>query len=129
MPDLGLQAQARKHFDFLTFEKGYKCVDSTPCRVRFESPTAFIELVFDGDRSYELGLLIGKTGSKNPPFSIGDILRAPLCRYPRDGWLDLAAARHSQSGPTPPPARAAPQTAARPPAPATSTSRARAMAV
>ena len=83
MPDLGLQAQAEQHFSFLVLEMGYKCTVSTPYLVRFESHTGFIELVFDGNRSFELGLLVGKTGSEscgNPPFSIGEILR--LCRAP-----------------------------------------------
>jgi hypothetical protein len=78
MPDLGLQTQAEQHFRFLVSENGYRCTQSTPYWVRFESPTTFIELVYDGDRSFELGLLIGKTGlnvSGNPPFSIDEILR------------------------------------------------------
>lgn len=78
MPDIGLQTQAERHLGFLVAEKGYRCTASTPYRVRFDSPTTFIELVFDGNRSYELGLLIGKAGSEssgNPPFSIDEILR------------------------------------------------------
>jgi hypothetical protein len=75
MPDFGLQAQAKTHFGFLVSERGYQCTESIPYRVRFESPSTFVELVFDGNRSYELGLLVGKTGSENPPFSIGEILR------------------------------------------------------
>lgn len=75
MSDLELQAQAQQHFGFLTAEKGYKCTESTPFRVRFESPAAFVELVFDGIRSCELSLLIGKNGSANPPFSIDELLR------------------------------------------------------
>lgn len=78
MPDLGLQTQAEQHFGFLVSENGYRCTQSTPYRVRFESPTTFIDLVYDGNRSFELGLLVGKTGvniSGNPPFSIDEILR------------------------------------------------------
>jgi hypothetical protein len=81
MPDLGLQYQAEKHFGFLVSDKGYKCIESTPYRVRFQSPTAFVELVFDGNRSYELGLLVGEIGSENcgnAAFSIDEILR--YCR-------------------------------------------------
>lgn len=74
MTDLGLQKEVQRDFDFLT-TAGYKCVESTPYRVRFESPTVFVEVVFDGNRSYELGLLIGTIGSENPPFSIDEILR------------------------------------------------------
>jgi hypothetical protein len=78
MNDLGLQTQVEKHFGFLISEKSYKCIQSTPYCVRFESPTTSIELVYDGDHSFELGLLVGKTGSeagRNPPFSIDEILR------------------------------------------------------
>jgi len=78
MPDLGLQTQTERHFGFLVSEKGYKCTQSTPYQVRFDSPTTFIELVYDGNRSFELGLLVGKNGSETdaiPPFSIDEILR------------------------------------------------------
>lgn len=78
MPDLGLQAQAERHFGFLVAENGFHCIESTPYRVRFQSPSTFVELVFDGNRSYELGLLVGKAssaGTGNPPFSIDEILR------------------------------------------------------
>jgi hypothetical protein len=78
MPDLGLQAQAERHLGFLVAENGYRCIESTPYRVRFQSPSTFVELVFDGNRSYELGLLVGKAslaGTRNPPFSIDEILR------------------------------------------------------
>jgi hypothetical protein len=78
MPDLGLQTQAQQHFGFLVSENGYRCTQSTPYRIHFESPTTFIELVYEGNRSFELGLRIGKTGVNvggNPPFSIDEILR------------------------------------------------------
>jgi hypothetical protein len=78
MPDLGLQTQAERHFGFLVTEKGYRRKQSTPYRVRFESPVTFVELVYDGNRSFELGLLVGEIGSEasgNPPFSIDEILR------------------------------------------------------
>jgi hypothetical protein len=78
MPDLGLQAQAEQHFSFLIWENGYRCIESTPYRVRFESSTMFVEIVFDGNRSYELGLLVGQAASSSrgqPPLSIDEILR------------------------------------------------------
>ncbi|HOY56743.1 MAG TPA: hypothetical protein PK640_01235 [Verrucomicrobiota bacterium] len=40
--------------------------------MRYESRTVFVELVFDGDRSFELGLLVGKGDAW---FSIDEILR------------------------------------------------------
>jgi hypothetical protein len=75
MKDLGLQTQVEKHFGFLISEKNYKCTATTSSYVRFESPTTFVAIVFDGNRSFELDLLIGKTGSENPTFTIGEVLR------------------------------------------------------
>jgi hypothetical protein len=77
MQDLGLQAQAERHLAFLT-ESGYRCVESTPSWVRFESANVFVELVFDGNRSYELGLLFGLKRSARigvVSFSIAELLR------------------------------------------------------
>jgi len=87
MPDLGLSDQAQQHFGFLATEKHYRNTELTPYRVRFESPTTFVELVFDGNRSYELGLLVGKISSGNPPFSVDEILR--LRRAPEAGTFSL----------------------------------------
>src|SRR5689334_17390161 len=87
MPDLGLLAQAQQHLGFLVTEKHYRNTESTPSRIRYESPATFVELVFDGNRSYELGLLVSKTGSEHPPFSIDEILR--LRRAPEAGTFSL----------------------------------------
>lgn len=75
MTDLGLQAQVEKHFGFLVSERGYRCVESNPYRVRFELPTTYVELVFDGGRSFELCLLVGKVGLVDAAFTIEEILR------------------------------------------------------
>ncbi len=78
MPDIGLQTQVKRHFEFLILERGYRRTKSTPYSVRFESSTTFIQLAFDGNLSYELGLAVGKLSSESsgiPAFSIADILR------------------------------------------------------
>jgi len=78
MSDLGLEFQAARHLDFLVSESGYRCTASTPYAVRFESQTTFIEVLFDGNRSYELDLVIGNIDSiatRSPAFSIAEILR------------------------------------------------------
>lgn len=75
MTDIELQLQVEKHFDFLISEYGYRCVEESPNRVRFESSSMFVELVFDGNRSFELGLLVGKLVSEEVPFAIDEILR------------------------------------------------------
>lgn len=78
MPDLGLQFQAGRHFGFLVQEKGYKCTESTPYCVRFESPTTFVELAYDGNRSFEVSLIIGMMRAEDRSdfsFSLDEILR------------------------------------------------------
>lgn len=75
MKDVGLQALVDRHFGFLVSDMGFTKTERTPCRVRFESPAVFVEMVFDGHRSYELCLWIGQLGSQAPPFSIDEILR------------------------------------------------------
>ena len=75
MTDLGFQAQVEKHFDFLSSERGYTCVGSNPHRVRFESPTTYVDVVFDRDRSYELCLMIRIAGSADGPFTMEEVLR------------------------------------------------------
>jgi hypothetical protein len=78
MGDLGLQAQAEKQFAFLLQESGYRCVVSTPYRVRFESSKANVDIVFDGNRSYELTLLLSRarlTGAPPASFTIDEVLR------------------------------------------------------
>lgn len=75
MTDLGFQALAEEQFGFLVTEKGYTWAESTPSRVRFESPQVFIDLIFDAGNSYQLGLLVGRKGAEGPPFRIDEILR------------------------------------------------------
>jgi hypothetical protein len=78
MTDRGLHSQVERHFGFLVSENGYKCVESGPSRVRFESLTTYSNLVFDGTRAYELDLRVGRTAitdRRTPEFSIAEILR------------------------------------------------------
>lgn len=80
MADLGLQAYVKQPFSFLVADLGFTCTACGPSRVRFESSTMFVELLFDGSRSYELSLWVGKSNVENcgiPPFSLDEILR--LC--------------------------------------------------
>src|SRR5947209_11927121 len=89
MGDLGLQLQVDSHFAFLK-AKGYRRIQSTPYHVRFESPKTVVEVVFDGSRSYELGVLISRAnaaGEHNPPFTLEEILR--LRRAPEAERLSL----------------------------------------
>lgn len=66
-------------FTFLISEYGFNCVKKEQYFVRYESTKVFIDLTFDGTRSYELGLEIGKKGVSYSEgelsFSLGEILR------------------------------------------------------
>ena len=77
--DLGLQAIAIKEFDFLKADYGFKCVKAGPWLVKYESNVVFINIHFDGNRSYELGCELGRNdgfrGSLEVPFDLGEIIR------------------------------------------------------
>ena len=75
MTDLGLESHVKQCFGFLESEEGYVLVESTPTCVRFESAAVTIAVVFDGNRSLELGLLIAPRGLSEPDYSIDEILR------------------------------------------------------
>src|SRR5258708_5465297 len=77
MNDLGLEHQAREHFWSLLKDRGYAYSCSGPYEVRYESGVVVVQIVFDGERSYELGLLLSKKGGTKgaPPFSIDEVLR------------------------------------------------------
>ena len=78
MADIGLQTEVKKYFDFLVTDNNFTCSKSTPYVVTYESPSVFITIAFDGNRSYELDLMIGlkDTGVSVPmSYSIAHILR------------------------------------------------------
>jgi hypothetical protein len=78
MSELNLQAQAQKYFGFLVTNRGYRCIDSNPYRISLESPQAFIDIAFDGRRSYELELSIGKkkvTREGCAAYTLSEVLR------------------------------------------------------
>ena len=78
--DLGLKKIATKEFAFLESEYGLKCVKASPWLVRYQSKLIFIDIRFDGERSYELGCEIGRNdnlrGSLEGPFNIGEVARS-----------------------------------------------------
>jgi hypothetical protein len=78
--DLGLQTIANKEFDFLKSKYGFKCVKTGPWLVKYESDRVFINIHFDGNRSYEFGCELGRNddlrGSLKVPFDIGEIIRS-----------------------------------------------------
>lgn len=78
MPNLNLQKHALQALEFLVSEIGYRCTAQASYRVRFESPAVFVDVIYDGGRSYEIELLIGRIGlepREQAAFSIGEILR------------------------------------------------------
>lgn len=66
-------------FDFLSSKYGFHCVKKEQFFVRYESAKVFINLIFDGTRSYELGIGIGQkgitSGKHEQSFSLGEVLR------------------------------------------------------
>jgi hypothetical protein len=78
--DLGLQIIATREFDFLNTEFGFRCVKAGPWLVRYESKSVFVNIHFDGNRSYEFGCELGRNddfrGSLKVPFDIGEIIRS-----------------------------------------------------
>ena len=78
--DLGMKKVATKKFAFLESEYGFKCVKAGPWLVRYQSKLIFIDIRFDGERSYELGCEIGRNdnlrGSLKVPFNFGEVVRS-----------------------------------------------------
>ena len=78
--DLGFEKIATKEFQFLNSKYGFKCVKSGPWIVKYQSDLVFINIRFDGERSYELGCEIGRNddlrGTLKVPFNIGEVIRS-----------------------------------------------------
>ena len=85
---------ARSAFAFLTDDEGFCVVHSGGERVRFESKSVYVEVLFDAQRSFEVGVQIGLADSLGPgkerPFSLSEILR--LRRIPDTDILEGAQA-------------------------------------
>ncbi|MBX3173811.1 MAG: hypothetical protein KF709_05330 [Gemmatimonadaceae bacterium] len=64
-----------QNFEYLVTEHGFRLAESEPNRVRFESETVYVEVTYDGHRSYELDLLVGRVGSEEAPFRIDEIVK------------------------------------------------------
>jgi hypothetical protein len=83
----------RSAFAFLS-DGGFRIVESDIGRVRFESERVYVEVLFDAQRSFEVGVQIGLVDALGPgkerPFSLPEILR--LRRIPEAGRLDGAQA-------------------------------------
>ena len=75
MSELDFQSQVERHFSFLVLECGFQRSGQSAGRVRYESSNVYVEVLFDEGRSFELGLLVGRLDSKDPPFAIDEILR------------------------------------------------------
>ena len=78
--DLGLPKIVTKEFAFLEYEYDFECVEAGSWLVRYENDTVFINIHFDGNRSYEFGCELGRKddlrGSLKVPFDIGEIIRS-----------------------------------------------------
>lgn len=78
---------AKQTFSYLTVDYGMQVVIANDNVVRFESPSVFVQIRFDHDRSYELGVELGLTDSEDrhePPFNLAEVMRekqAPEADY------------------------------------------------
>lgn len=75
--DLGFEKLALDTFAFLDSKYGYRCIESGPWRVSFRSSKVFVSIIFDGNRSYELGCEIGliEHHAGAVPYNLGELLR------------------------------------------------------
>jgi hypothetical protein len=78
--DLGLEKIATREFGFLEREYGFKRVEAGPWYVRYETDSVFVGIAFDGTRSYEFGISLGRKeypgGSVKDSFDLGEIIRS-----------------------------------------------------
>lgn len=67
-------------FRFLESDYSFTCVSAEEGRVRYESESVFVEVLFDGRRSFELDIGIGQRNvlhnGRERPFNMGEVLRA-----------------------------------------------------
>lgn len=59
MDDLTFKNCALKEFNFLVNEYGFRCIKSDTYYLRYESNIVFVELHYDGQRSFEMDFSIG----------------------------------------------------------------------
>lgn len=77
--DLKLQFDGIQDFDFLEKDYGFKCTKTEPWLIKHVSDVVFVDILFDGYRSYELGCELGRNddfeGSLERPFDLGEIVK------------------------------------------------------
>lgn len=76
--DLGFENAVKISFLFLEKEYGFKCIESGPYFVKYQSLDVYVSLVFDGDRSYELYCQIGRNDNYRDtgmlPIDLADVI-------------------------------------------------------
>ncbi|WP_250624384.1 hypothetical protein [Pinirhizobacter soli] len=82
-----LASIAKQAFSYLAVDYGMQIVIANDKVVRFESPSVFVQIRFDHDRSYELGVELGLIDTEDrhgPPFNLVEVMRekhAPEADY------------------------------------------------
>lgn len=68
---------ARRDFDPIARRFGMRCASSSEWHVRYESDVAFLNISFDGIRSFEVGVDIGQREpvTRESSFSLGELVR------------------------------------------------------
>ncbi len=67
--------EAHRQFDPIAKQFDLVCTVSSERNLRYENNEVFLLINYDDSWSYELGIEIGKTGIRCPPFSLSEILR------------------------------------------------------
>ena len=79
MDDFTFKNCVLEEFDFLVNEYGFRCTQSRTYYLRFESNSVFLELHYDGQRSFEmdfsLGLLDDLYEGRERPFFLGELIK------------------------------------------------------
>ncbi|HFD11997.1 MAG TPA: hypothetical protein ENJ32_05980 [Crenotrichaceae bacterium] len=79
MIDKNFPELIQDEFSYLVENYGFHCVSATVFDVRFESDTVFVDVRYDANRSYEIGIEVGQKNvlfdGKERPFNLGEILR------------------------------------------------------
>lgn len=78
MDDLTFKKCALREFNFLINDYGFRCTHSDTYHVRFESKVVFVEIHYDGQRSFEMDFSLGLLGDlyegKERPFYLAELI-------------------------------------------------------
>lgn len=78
MSSSDFESAVNKEFMFLVDKFGFRCTFTSTAMVRYESECVFVAIRYDANRSYELGVEVGRLqdlyNGQERPFSLNEIL-------------------------------------------------------